>query len=199
MKFLKSVVFMLSILSLGFLEAADIHDAAKAGNLRKVKALIDKNPELIDIQDKDNHLKTALHVAVEKKRADVVEFLLGRGANPNLGCTSTDIDIFLPVLQKGITPLHISIAMGNEAITRMLLEQNADPFLRTSVEFLIYSNTTEDTPLCRAVLADKQNLVELIILTRAKDNRKSVAQAVLRFAASVEMVKLCEKYAVDLA
>ena len=62
--------------------ARDLHRAAYAGNLSKVKEEIDKGK--IDINHQDWHGWTALHRATYRGHLEVVEELLSRGANPNI-------------------------------------------------------------------------------------------------------------------
>ncbi len=56
--------------------AAEIHQAAKQGDLAKVKSLLDKAPGLLEMKTEAG--KTALHFAVEGGHADVVRYLLDR-------------------------------------------------------------------------------------------------------------------------
>jgi ankyrin repeat protein len=58
----------------------EIHDAARKGNIKKVKALLKKNPDLVS--SKDNEGWTPLYWAVHKK--DVVELLLANKAEVNI-------------------------------------------------------------------------------------------------------------------
>jgi ankyrin repeat protein len=58
--------------------AEEIHDAARAGDLAKVQALIEKAPDLTGAIDKLG--RTPLHHAAEMGRRDVVAYLIERGA-----------------------------------------------------------------------------------------------------------------------
>ena len=70
----------------------EIHDAAKRGDLAKVKALLKDNPDLVF--SKDNDGKTPLHLAAVYGHKDVAELLLANKAEVN----AKDND--------GDTPLH---------------------------------------------------------------------------------------------
>jgi ankyrin repeat protein len=59
----------------------EIHDAAKAGDLEKVKALLKENPEMAFI--KGDFGMTPLHLAASKGYKDVVELLLANKGEIN--------------------------------------------------------------------------------------------------------------------
>jgi ankyrin repeat protein len=88
----------------------EIHDAAKAGDLVKVKALLKLDPELVSSKDNNGH--TPLHVAVWDGHKDVVELLLANGAEVDArGNTGT--------------PLHWAARMGNKVVVELLLSKGA--------------------------------------------------------------------------
>ena len=70
-----------------------IHDAAKAGDLTRVSALLKDNPDLVSSKDKDG--ATPLHSAASLGRAEVAALLLAQKADIN----AKDND--------GNTPLHL--------------------------------------------------------------------------------------------
>jgi|SRR2546422_2383792 len=74
-----------------------IHNAARMGDVARVRDLLDKNPSLVNARDKKGN--TPLHCAITYFELGVVEELLARGADVN----ATD--------SNGVTPLHI-IAAG---------------------------------------------------------------------------------------
>ena len=57
---------------------------------------------------------TALFSAVANEKEAAVRFLLDRGANPSLACST------------GMTPLMIAVCKGNQPIMQMLTEARAD-------------------------------------------------------------------------
>jgi len=81
-------------------------------NLKIVKLLLEKNPELIDINGKDR--KTPLHFAVLYNCYKIVEFLVKNGANLNKGD------------KYGRTPLLLSCKYGNSKITKFLIDAGAN-------------------------------------------------------------------------
>ena len=71
-----------------------LHEAAGKGDIRKVERILNEG---VDVNDNDNyHKRTALHYASQWGHADVVLFLIRRGANVNQRDSS------------GMTPLHFA-------------------------------------------------------------------------------------------
>ena len=58
-----------------------IHDAAAGGDLAKVKALLEANPDLVNAKGKND--KTPLHLAAYAGHKDVVALLLASKADAN--------------------------------------------------------------------------------------------------------------------
>src|SRR4051812_10523757 len=75
----------------------EIHDAARTGDLSRVKALVKSNPELTFAQD--GFGLTPVHHAVLGSQKDVVDFLLASNAD----ITVADY--------RGATPLHAAVAV----------------------------------------------------------------------------------------
>src|SRR5207247_6422498 len=92
--------------------AAGIHDAARKGDLEKVRALLEVNPELLRAQDKDGF--SPLHLAAWKGHKEVVELLLGRKAEVNLKS------------KDGGAPLHWAAEGGSAEVVKMLLAHKAE-------------------------------------------------------------------------
>ena len=72
----------------------EIHDATKAGDLEKVKALLKANPDLVNNKNKDG--TTPLHWAAFEGHKDVAEWLLANKADVNAKASD------------GLTPLHLA-------------------------------------------------------------------------------------------
>jgi ankyrin repeat protein/L-ascorbate metabolism protein UlaG (beta-lactamase superfamily) len=96
-----------------------IHDAALAGDLQKVKALLAEDPALLDAEKAPNR-KTPLHYAAQGGHKDVVEFLLDRGAQ----VSRPNID--------GETPLHYAIGLDSPDVANLLVSRGADLAARTA-------------------------------------------------------------------
>ena len=73
-----------------------IHNAARVGNIRRVRVLLRKNPSLVNARDASGN--TPLHCAIGYFELGVVEELLAHGADVNAEDSN------------GTTPLHILAA-----------------------------------------------------------------------------------------
>jgi formylglycine-generating enzyme required for sulfatase activity len=99
--------------------AAPIHDAASKDNVAKVKALLRKNPKLLNARDKDQ--STPLHYAVSSGKTGVLKLLLSKNALVNLK------------RNDGATPLHIAVAMKKKDVINMLVRKGAKADLSNMV------------------------------------------------------------------
>lgn len=86
-------------------------DAIESGSFDLVSSLLEKG----DINATQVDGMTALHWAAYQDKADLVDDLIDRGANP----TAEN--------RYGITPLHLACVNGNGRIVSKLLESGADP------------------------------------------------------------------------
>jgi ankyrin repeat protein len=93
---------------------ADLRDAAGKGDLARLNALLDANPELIDERGGEG-VRTALHQAVFGNSEAAVKLLLDRGANPNIRCEGDNA-----------YPLHFAVEKHRFPIIRLLVEHGAD-------------------------------------------------------------------------
>jgi ankyrin repeat protein len=89
-------------------------DAAGRGDLARINAIIDADPELIN-ETGGPGVRTVLHAAAGAQREDSVKLLLERGANPNIRCESDNA-----------FPLHFAAEKQNFPIIRLLVEHGAD-------------------------------------------------------------------------
>jgi hypothetical protein len=89
---------------------ANLHDAARAGLLEHVRALLDRGGA---IDDRDDLGRTALHWAVMSSRVETARLLLERGAEAD----ARD--------KRGYTPL--SLIQGSAEIAQLLVGHGADP------------------------------------------------------------------------
>jgi ankyrin repeat protein len=118
---MKKIVIFASILFLWIsanasLFAEDIHDAAKAGDIDMLKALIGKDPALVSSLDSDRN--TPLILAVDAGKLEASAFLIESGADVNAANYNKE------------SPLHIAARKGNSEAVELLLEHNANPDLR---------------------------------------------------------------------
>ena len=137
----------LSWSSLAF--CGEIHDAARDGNLEKVKALIKNNPDLVFSKDDKYNGQTPLHAAASHDHNDVVELLLANKAEVN--ATNND----------GDTPLHAAAFKGHKDVAELLLANKADVNARDNYGW---------TALHTAVLNRHKDMAELLLASNADVN-----------------------------
>ncbi|MFZ1084015.1 MAG: ankyrin repeat domain-containing protein [Terracidiphilus sp.] len=126
---------------------APIHDAARAGDLAKVKALVKADPSLVSSKD-DQYGQTPLHIAAFNDHKDVAEFLLASKADVNAKA------------KNGSTPLHLAAAKGNKDIVELLLANKAD----------INAVDNEGwSPLHSAVIWDHKDVQDLLVAKGGTD------------------------------
>ena len=91
-------------------------DAVETGDLATVRNLLADDPGLVSIQDnrKKGSFGPPLHLAIRQGHADIVEFLLSKGANPNERYVN------------GLGPLHEAAREGNPDSVKMLVKYGAD-------------------------------------------------------------------------
>jgi len=148
--------------------------AARDGNLKKVKALLKGNPDLVF--NKDTGGLTALHYAAESGYRDVVELLLANNADVN----AKD--------DAGNTRLHLVAKFGRKDVGELLIAHRAeyDVFdvsavgdtekikaLLTSNPNLIFSKDKQgETPLHLAAAFGYKDVADLLLTNHADVNAK---------------------------
>jgi cytohesin len=96
----------------GIARSGEIHDAAYAGDVTKVKTLLAGNPD--PVNTKDDYGMTPLHDAVEKAGKEVVKMLLAHGADVNAKNFHDE------------TPLHFAVGNGDKEVVKILVAHGAD-------------------------------------------------------------------------
>jgi len=153
--------------------AVDVHEAAKAGDLQKVQALVKANPDAVNL--KDGSGRTPLHWAARNDHLGIVEFLLSSGADvqavDNLGYTALYYSVWLGRNSEiaarlisrdsdanfnkgGVSLLFLASREGNKEIAAMLIAHGAkvnDP------------DIVGKTPLHISVEGKSQKIVELLL------------------------------------
>ena len=98
--------------------ADEVHEAAKSGDLAKLRSLLDTNPALLKVQDDIG--KTPLHWAVGKGQTEAVKLLVHTyHADPNI------------LNKNGGTPLHVAASQAQPEAARILIAHGADVNART--------------------------------------------------------------------
>jgi ankyrin repeat protein/beta-lactamase regulating signal transducer with metallopeptidase domain len=158
-----------------------IHDAAKAGDLAKVKALLKEDPHLVF--SKDNDGSTPLHGAVSNGHKGVVDLLIAKGAGvntkDNYGETPLRIaaihgrkDIMELLIAKGakvnavnghIAPLHDAASFGHKDVVELLIAKGA---------YVNAKDYNGETPLHSATQNGHMDIMELLLANKAEVNAK---------------------------
>jgi ankyrin repeat protein len=130
----------------------EIHDAVKAGDLAKVKALLKEDPNLVFSEDSGGY--TSLHWAAYKGHKNVAELLLAHKSDVN----AKD--------HNGNTPLHEAAYFSHKDVADLLLAHNADVNAR---------NNDGDTPLLTACRLGHKDAVEFLLVRKADVNAKNIS------------------------
>lgn len=218
-----SIVFCFLILSTTTgLKAQEIHDAAAAGDLNKVKALLEADPALLESKDErtEGNLKgnTPLISACwgpgsNNWQATVANYLIDKGANVNakneIGATplyfaTKDFDLTQRLIDRGAnvnirafgdyTPLHRVAASGNLKLAKLLLDHGADPNANGSLGTVLQYIIQLSQP--------NEQMAKLLVENGAKLNQKSnLGNTVLHLAAlkgSVDWTRILVKLGADV-
>jgi len=133
-------VFVLPALS------QEIFDAAQKGDLEKVKALVQKNPDLVKATNNDDD--TPLHIAADAGHLEIVRFLVQKGADVN----SMNAALRNPVLLAGYK--------GHKDVVKLLLGND--------VKF-DYVDNRGYSPLWWAAVRGKKRCCRTLCRQRSKD------------------------------
>jgi hypothetical protein len=117
---------MISNKAFGIQGSRDFMKACKDGDLRKAKYMLTDNRWLSQIKDHVN--QTALHWAARRGNLEIAKLLIEQG------CFVDSRDI------AGRSPLHVACKFNYHDIVRILLEANADPYLKTNAGSYPHSN-----------------------------------------------------------
>lgn len=128
-----------------YCSVTDIHQAAKEGDLAKLKTLIGENPALANA--KNENQETPLHSAVSGGHLDIVDFLIAAEADVNA------------VDSQKRTPLHLACYDGHREIVEKLISNGANLEAR-------FSNGT--TPLFWTVPGGHTEVFQLLVNGGAK-------------------------------
>jgi ankyrin repeat protein len=106
------------LICVGFAFAAEIHEAAKSGDIVKLKALLDKDPGLLYAKDEQG--KTPLHWAVGRGQPEAMKVLLD----------IYKVDVNVRNDNQG-TPLHVAASQAQPEAARILIAHGATVDART--------------------------------------------------------------------
>jgi ankyrin repeat protein len=117
-----------------------IIDAARLGQLERLKSILDQQPELLHARVSKSD-STPLHHAVFNGRDSVVQELLARKADVHATNSA------------GLTPLHDCVHRGTTEAAAMLLDHGANITAR---------NSAGQTPLAYALAKNRPDMAELL-------------------------------------
>jgi ankyrin repeat protein len=142
-----------------------LRDAAIAGDMENVMALLKEHPDLIFGRDHAWYGWTPLHLAAAYGHKDMAEFLLAQRADVN----ARD--------QRGGTPLLYAADRGYKQVAEVLLANKANVNARDDYDRF--------TPLHLAANNSREDVVELLLANKAEVNaRDRCGVTPLGFAAS---------------
>lgn len=156
MKKTKSIIIIafLSVLLLSHnINAQEIFDAIRNGDIAKVKELVEKDPQLLNARN--TRQSTPLHVAVDVNNEEIVCYLIDRGADINAINASSWTPLYYAkklemaklLVEKGaeinsvgspFTPLSISVFQKRKEVAEYLVEKGAElPEIGTELSLIM--------------------------------------------------------------
>jgi ankyrin repeat protein len=171
-----------------------IHEAAEAGDVAQIQALLKANPRLISSRNRAG--LTPLHLAAYAGQKEVVELLLADKADVNIRALpplsslpkqiaaggEVALRLSVPILQ--LTPLHYAAMEGHAEVVQLLLANQADVNARDS---------TGSTALHYAAFRDHGEIVELLLAKGAQvDARDNEGMTPLHEAAIFDNTAVAE-------
>lgn len=142
--------------------AEEIHDAARQGDLAKVKEMLAHTPGLLHLKTESG--KTPLHFAAEGGHLDVVDFLLSKGAE--VDARNADDE----------TPLHYAAGYSHMDVIKRLLEAESN---------VNAESKAGDTPLLYVRFMLRKEVAEILIDSGADVNaRNDAGESLLQAAFS---------------
>lgn len=157
--------------------AGGIHQAAETGDLKKIEALLEEDPSLVN--RKDSYGMTPLHWAVDKRHRRVVERLIEKGADVN----AKD--------RNGETPLQYAINKEFRNMATMLIIKGA----KLSADEEEQKNMLDEiAPLHRVAQEGQLSNVETFLkkYPHLVNSRDSLGRTPLYWAARADHIEVCE-------
>ncbi|MHC1704037.1 MAG: ankyrin repeat domain-containing protein [Tenuifilaceae bacterium] len=140
-------------------QAQNIFEAIKSGNLKTIKSMVAKDSQLM--QSKDEVGNTPLHFAIASQKIDIVKFLIDKGSDVNITSNT------------GETPLHIAAKLRMNDIVLLLISKGAKIDINDGANY---------TPLTNAIhhhnsisqVSGKLETVKILVENGADINKKGM-------------------------
>jgi ankyrin repeat protein len=150
-------------------------EAVKAKDLERAKALIAREPGLVDARNEKG--EPAVLSAIYLGAWEIADFLIRSGASLDIfSAAAAGNSVILPALiaerganlyaPDGWTPLHLAAFFGHVEAARLLIEAGADVHA-------VSKNPTANTPLHAAAARAHLDVIELLLAHGAYVNRKA--------------------------
>jgi ankyrin repeat protein len=216
MKKALTLISVLAALLTAGLRAGEIHNAAAAGDLNKVRDLIEADSTLLESKGDMGNTPLISACFVPPSfipQAAVANFLIDKGANINarnewggtpLYVAINDFDLMQRLIAKGaevnvkafgsITPLHQAASRGNLKVTKLLIDHGAD----------LNARSTDGTALHQIINRSSKSYVEmakLLLESGTKLQEFSFGNTELHLAAMkglADLVPLLVKHGADV-
>ena len=198
----------LSLTATRLLRAGEIHEAARRGKVDRVQAIVTTNASTV--AEVDGQGLTPLWHAVDRRRSEVVSYLLDHGADPNFCNPEGTPVLFLAVergrretidllLQKDVkvtardgnqqTVLHGAAYSGRVEIVTLLLDRGADvnavdKFKMSPLQFAVYQPKQEMIDL---LLARGANPSGMALCAAAEQGRSAAVTTFLQKGANPDL------------
>ena len=152
-----SILFINTFISMA---SDDLFEAIESGDIAAVKEILDKNPELIEIKNKDGQTPFLHSILCDQLK--IAELLLSRGADINSRNGEGET-----------LSLHLSALYNKKEWVEFLLKNGADVNMKTANEYGI-------TPVFFAARNSYVDIVELLVsngadVTIPTDNMRTTA------------------------
>jgi len=169
--------------------AQELYEAIKTGDQKKVEALLDAAPELVDGGGAAG--MPPLMLALYARQKDIARLLVNRGAELNIYSAAAmgdqavlerelakDPALIATYSSDGWTPLHLASFFGHKEIAEILIARGADVQARSA-------NTMVNFPLHAAAAGQHTEVVAVLLANGAEvDGRQVGGHTALHSAAA---------------
>jgi len=216
-----ALVCLTVVLGANSLWAGEIHEAAAAGHLEQVRALVEADPALLEVRDETGNTPLISACSAPVPRAQVAELLIDRGADVNaknnwggtpLYMALDDFDLVRSLIAKGaevnveafvgITPLHQAASAGDLRVARLLIEKGARLDARSGSDGTILHQVINAQHLLHGRTDSNREMVRLLLESGSKLQEFSFGNSELHLAAltgQAHLVPLLVEHGADVS